>query len=102
MRLNNLHNLSLNSALYEEEDGEKKSEMEKKKVRDDEKSSVKRAYNNSGQTQQDIADKVGVDPSTISRIKSKKKDVERDPSIDTLKKIVKATGASAGDIIPGL
>jgi len=100
MKLYELHTQGLVS-LSEEEDGKSVKDT-KRKVRDDEISKIKRAYVNSGETQQDIAQKAGLHPSTVSRYKSKKDDVHRDPSVDSLRKIVKATGASAGDIVPGL
>lgn len=66
-----------------------------------EKSTVAKAFKRAG-SQEELADKLDVDPSTISRWKSKKDGVERTPTINHLKALKKATGAATGDLVPGL
>jgi len=63
-----------------------------------ERPGVKAALERSPQNQEQIADKVDVHPSTISRIKKG----SRNPSLRTLKALSKATRTSATNLLPDL
>jgi ribosome-binding protein aMBF1 (putative translation factor) len=67
---------------------------------------VGKVYTQSGLSQDKIADKVGVDPSTVSRYKhseaGRRKGLGRRPSFDTLKKLTKVVGARASKLFPEL
>lgn len=65
-------------------------------------SAAAKAYSSSGKTQDEIAKAAGVDPSTISRYKSKTKGIARNPSFSTLKKMPHATGVPITKIFPEL
>lgn len=99
MRLNGLHrlmvdDLALVTSLNEEEMGPG--------FRKNEGSPIAKTYRTSGMSQDEIAKKANVHPSTISRYKSKQKGVERKPSFDTLKRLTSVVGARASSMFPEL
>lgn len=59
----------------------------KKKSTPKKDSPIGRAYKSTGLSQEKIAKKLGVHPSTVSRYKSDKKGIQRRPRFDTLKKL---------------
>lgn len=61
-------------------------------------SPISKAVKSKGTSQEVVADKADVDPSTISRYKSK----VRQPSFDSLKKVSKALGTQASTLWPEL
>lgn len=64
--------------------------------------SIARAFQQSGKSQAKIAAETGVNPSTISRYKSKTKTAKRTPKISTLKRLVKVLGVKASSLYPEL
>jgi hypothetical protein len=71
--------------------------------RKNENSPVAKAVHSTGKSQQDIASKAGVHPSTISRYKrSKDPERGRKPSFATLKRLTRAVGAKASSLFPEL
>ena len=66
-----------------------------------------KAVKSKGTSQEKIADKAGLDPSTISRYKrsyrkGQKKPKGRRPSFDSIKKVTKALGTQASTLWPEL
>lgn len=103
MRLNGIHSLHVADlpvleGLFSEAEGKMKPGGNRK----NEGSPAAKAYRGSGKSQEIIAKKAGVHPSTISRYKSKEAGIERKPSFDTLKRLTAAVGSRASSIFPEL
>lgn len=99
MKLSTLYSSSCNEIISE------KSLQQKKRKKKEEIGAVKhtqspfaKAIRATGRSQEKIANKIDVDPSTISRYKSK----TRKPSFDTLSKLVKHVGTQPGQMFPEL
>ncbi len=106
MRLIGIHKLHVSDLNILEnvfnEDDKPKSDNKLSGNRKNETAPISKAYKSSGKSQEEIADIVGVDPSTISRYKSKEKDIERKPSFDTLKRLTAAVGTKVSSLFPEL
>jgi ribosome-binding protein aMBF1 (putative translation factor) len=86
----------LKSPLTEEGDTENIGNKKNEQV------PIARAYRGSGKSQEKIAKEVGVHASTVSRYKSKERNVKRRPSFDSLKRLSKVVGAKATSMFPEL
>ncbi len=78
--------------LDEEDDKKKKAKKEKGGRRVKEDPSIARAYDQTGKSQAEIADAIGVHPSTVSRWKSEDPDVKRNPLHGNLGELVQTLG----------
>jgi DNA-binding XRE family transcriptional regulator len=98
----------VSKSLYEDDRSEKdkpssqrfskKERQQRSKSKYPRNTKVVGAYEASGESQEEIADHCGVDPSTISRIKNKSGAGSRNPSIDTAVCVAKSTGQSVEDM----
>lgn len=103
MRLVGLHSLTVDEAkLVEKFYLVEAEETTIGGNRKNEGTPIAKAYKSSNLPQQQIAKKVGVHPSTISRYKSKKEGTMRRPSFNTLKKLASVVGARATAMFPEL
>ena len=118
MKLNDLHDMTCNNILLEKGKGISAYGSTKGKVKSKEdigkpietQTAFSKALAAAGANQKEIAKRVGVHPSTISRYKhpphkgagAKKKSKARVPSYDTLAKLVDVVGRQPGDMFPEL
>jgi len=98
MKLAGLHSLETNdlplmeSILLERKSRRKPKNLKKKSsgYYKNDSSPVAKAYRTTNKTQAALAKAAGVNPSTISRYKSNKVGIHRNPSLNTLKRLARA------------
>jgi ribosome-binding protein aMBF1 (putative translation factor) len=106
MKLSLLHALEVRDQYPITEENKEDKDKDKKGsglgTKKNEQSPAAKAYKATGLSQDEIADKAGVDKSTISRYKSKDPDIQRTPSVKTLKSLANKANVSVKQMLPDL